>query len=139
MDKALTPKQEYFAMKYIETGNASEAYQIAYDAENMKPVTIRRKAKELLDNGKVAACIRALRDARTVQHIVTVDTITKELDESRQLATAVNQHSAAINASLGKAKLHGLITDKQETHATLTVSTKEQRDAAVAAALASDS
>ena len=112
MSTNLTPKQEKFAQKYIELGSAAEAYRVAYDAENMKPVTIRRKAAELLEHGGVAAYVRALREMHLIRHQVTVDSITEELDESRKLATADKQHSAAINASLGKAKLHGLIEDK---------------------------
>jgi phage terminase small subunit len=42
----LTQRQEKFCLAYIETGNASESYRRAYNAENMKPVTINRKAKE---------------------------------------------------------------------------------------------
>jgi hypothetical protein len=114
MTNELTPKQEKFAQKYIELGNAAEAYRIAYDAENMKPVTIRRKAAELLEHGKVSAHVRALREAQQERHMVTIDSITSELEESRKLATADRQHSAAINASLGKAKLHGLIVDKSD-------------------------
>lgn len=114
MTQELTPKQERFAQKYIELGNAAEAYRVAYDAKNMKPVTIRRKAAELLDNGKVAACVRALREALQARHMVTLDSITEELEASRKLATADRQHSAAITASLGKAKLHGLIVDKSD-------------------------
>ena len=36
---SLTPKQEAFCLAYMETGNASEAYRRAYDADNMKPAT----------------------------------------------------------------------------------------------------
>ena len=36
---ALTIKQNAFAMAYIETGNASEAYRRSYDAGNMAPHT----------------------------------------------------------------------------------------------------
>jgi phage terminase small subunit len=61
-EKAITPKQEKFALLYLETGNASEAYRQSYNAENMKQETIHRKAKELLDNGKVAARIEELKD-----------------------------------------------------------------------------
>ncbi len=109
---ALTPKQEKFAQKYIEIGNAAEAYRLAYDAENMKPVTIRRKAAELLEHGNVSAHIRALQEVHRERHKVTIDSITEELDQSRTAASADKQHSAAIAASLGKAKLHGLIADK---------------------------
>ena len=36
----LTPKQERFCQVYIETGNASEAYRAAYNAEKMKPESV---------------------------------------------------------------------------------------------------
>lgn len=110
----LTPKQEKFAQKYIETGNAAEAYRQAYDAKNMKPVTIRRKAAELLAHGNVSAHIRALRDQHRDRHLVTVDSITEELEEARRLGLETEQVSAAVSASLGKAKLHGLLVDKNE-------------------------
>lgn len=110
----LTPKQEKFAQKYIETGNAAEAYRLAYDAENMKPVTIRRKAAELLEHGNVSAHIARLRETHQKRHNVTIDSLTIELDEDRQLAREINQPGAAINAVMGKAKLHGLLTDKAE-------------------------
>ena len=61
----LTPKQESFCLSYIETGNASEAYRLNYDTENMKPATVNRNAKALLDNNKIGrATGRASRTAR---------------------------------------------------------------------------
>ena len=57
----MTPKQEAFCLAYVETGNASEAYRRAYDAARMKPGTVNRKAKELLDNGKITARVDELR------------------------------------------------------------------------------
>jgi phage terminase small subunit len=114
MTSNLTPKQERFAQKYIETGNATEAYYAAYDAAGSKPVTANRRAKELLDNGKIAARVRALQEIHQKRHEVTVDSITKELDESRIAATADKQHSVAVAATMGKAKIHGLVTDRGE-------------------------
>ncbi|WP_020471482.1 terminase small subunit [Zavarzinella formosa] len=111
---SLTPKQETFAQKYIELGNATEAYYAAYDAAGSKPITANRAAKTLLDNPKIAARLRALREIHQKRHEVTVDTITQELEEARMLAQRTKQPSAAVSASLGKAKLHGLITDKSE-------------------------
>ena len=110
----LTVKQEKFCTAFIETGNASEAYRRAYDAGNMKPETINRKAKELTDNGKIAARVEKLQAAHQKRHEVTVDTISTALDEDRILAHKVGQAGAAVSASMGKAKLHGLVTDKQE-------------------------
>ena len=40
----LTAKQEAFARAYVETGNASEAYRRAYNAENMKQESIAVRA-----------------------------------------------------------------------------------------------
>jgi len=114
MSHELTPKQEKFAQKYIELGNAAEAYRIAYDAGGMKPVTIRRKAAELLEHGNVSAHIARLRATHQERHLVTVDSITTELEEARRMALDTTQPSAAISASMGKAKLHGLIVDRNE-------------------------
>jgi len=40
----LTIKQEAFCQAYIEKGNASEAYRMAYAADKMKPETVNRNA-----------------------------------------------------------------------------------------------
>ena len=58
MANNLTPKQEAFCLAYIETGNASEAYRRAYDAEKMKPPVINVKACQLLAEDKIAVRVR---------------------------------------------------------------------------------
>lgn len=112
MANKLTPKQENFCIEYIETGNASEAYRQAYDAENMKPETINRNAKALLDNNKIATRVEGLQAEHRERHNVTVDSLTSEYEEARTQAIKENQNSAAVAATTGKAKLHGLIIDK---------------------------
>lgn len=109
----LTAKQEAFCLAYLETGNASEAYRQAYNAENMKPETVNRKAKELLDHGKISARVEALQEEHRERHKITVDDLLAELEEARQVALGQNnpQTSAAVAATMGKAKLLGL--DKQ--------------------------
>lgn len=67
----LTQKQEAFCLAYIETGNASEAYRRAYNAANMKPETVNRKAKELLDNGKIAARLKELNEKAVSAAVMT--------------------------------------------------------------------
>ncbi len=109
----LTIKQEAFCQAYIETGNASEAYRLAYAADKMKPESINRKAKELLDNGKISARVAELRGEIKQRHNVTVDSLLTELEEARKAALGAEtpQSSAAVAATMGKAKLTGL--DKQ--------------------------
>lgn len=111
----LTPKQEAFCLAYMETGNASEAYRQAYAASEMKGATINRNAKALLENNKIAARLSTLRERAVERTLVTVESIAAELDEARTLALSaeVSQPSAAISASMGKAKLYGLIIDKK--------------------------
>ena len=110
----MTPKQEAFARAYVETGNASEAYRQAYDAENMKPDVIKVKACELLKNGNVAVTVADLKASLQKRHNITVDTITEMLKEDRELARTNAQSGAAVSASMGLAKLHGLIVDRAE-------------------------
>lgn len=45
---------------------------------------------------------------------VTVASITEELEEARQLAVATKQPSAMATATVAKAKLHGLMVERQE-------------------------
>lgn len=117
----MTPKQEAFVNGYLETGNASEAYRRAYDAEDMKPETVNRKAKEVLDNGKIAARLQEHREAAAERAIVSILSITEELEQARALAMQEVMPSAAVAASMGKAKLHGLLTDKVEHKGGVTV------------------
>lgn len=109
--KRLTPKQEAFCLAYLETGNASEAYRRAYDAENMKPETINVKACELLQNGKVAERLAALRAPIIAKAQLTVEDLLAELEEARRLAIDTEAPAPAVSATMGKAKLLGL--DKQ--------------------------
>lgn len=111
---ALTPKQEKFCQKYIETGNASEAYRLAYNAKKMKLDVIHVKACELLKSGNVAVRVASLRAIHAKRHEVTIDSITLELEEARILAKDEKQAAPMVSASLGKAKLHGLVVEKNE-------------------------
>jgi len=61
MAHGLTPKQERFCIEYFRCGNASEAYRIAYNAENMKSGTISVKAFELLENDKITVRLDELK------------------------------------------------------------------------------
>ena len=113
---SLTPKQEGFCRSYIETGNASEAYRRSYDAQGMKPESINRKAKELMDNVKIAARVAELQQSLVKRHEVTVDSLMLELEEARTAAMGATnpQSAAAVAATMGKAKLAGLLIDKVE-------------------------
>ena len=52
--KKLTIKQEKFCNKYLECGNASEAYRFAYNCSNMSDNSVWCNASQLLADTKVA-------------------------------------------------------------------------------------
>ena len=124
MSSELTPKQEKFCQKYIETGNASEAYRQAYDAENMSNEAIKVEACRLLQNPNVSLTVEKWQEEHRDRHRVTVDSLTAELEEARSLALQVDQPSAAVSATMGKAKLHGHLVDKAEVKAELDLNAK---------------
>jgi len=107
----LTVKQEKFCKSFIETGNASEAYRRSYDCKNCNGPTINRNAVALLDNAKIATRIGEIELLLQKKFEVTVESLSKELDEDRQLARSLGQPGAAISALNVKARIHGL--DKQ--------------------------
>jgi phage terminase small subunit len=75
----LTPKQEAFALAYVETGNATEAYRRAGYSPNMSDKTATEAASRLLKNSNVIARVDELRQKVAERHNVTVDKIVREL------------------------------------------------------------
>lgn len=110
----MTPKQEAFCLAYVETGNASEAYRRAYDAENMKPESIAVQAAKTLAHPKIALRVSELQSFHVERHKFTVDDMIRQLDEDRVFARELETPAAAISASMGKAKILGFLTDKVE-------------------------
>lgn len=107
----LTPKQEKFCQLYIELGDASEAYRQSYHCSKMKHETINVKASELLKNGKITVMVNELQAEHRQRHNLVVDDLLDELEEARQAALKAMpspQCSAAVGATMGKAKLLGL-------------------------------
>src|SRR4051794_40162635 len=74
----LTPKQESFCQKYIETGNASEAYRQSYDADNMMAKSVWEEASRLLADPKVTSRVEELKAVQLNKHGVTVERVIKE-------------------------------------------------------------
>jgi phage terminase small subunit len=110
----LTPKQDAFAMAYVETGNASEAYRRAYAPKRMGQKAVTVESTRLLRHPSVSLAIaRQQQDARE-RHDVTVDGLTADLTAARQLAMKLGNPGAAVAATMAIAKLHGLLRDKVE-------------------------
>ena len=110
--KSLTPKQEAFALAYVETGNASEAYRQAYTVNGKSENAVHVEASRLLANPKVSLRVNELQAGHRERHNVTIDSLTKQLEEARALAIGEEHPSAAVSAIMGTAKLHGFLVER---------------------------
>ena len=105
------PKHESFCQSWLETGNKSEAYRLSHpNSKNWKDATIHKRASELSLQGEIAGRFEQLKELALKDHGVTIASLLKELEEARALAmiTETPQTSAAISATMSKAKLVGL-------------------------------
>lgn len=109
----MTPKQIAFCQAYLETGDASEAWRRSYDASKSNKNSVNRRGHEMLQHSKVIAYLAEERAHIMARHRITVDDLLSELEEARTAALGADtvQSSAAVTATMGKAKLLGL--DKQ--------------------------
>jgi phage terminase small subunit len=95
--KGKTQVDAYAAAKYAATGKVAEA-----------------NASRLLRNAKVAARVAELLERAANRAECTVADIARQLDEDREFARNLQNPSAAISATMGKAKVLGLVVDKAE-------------------------
>jgi hypothetical protein len=65
----------------------------------------------------VAARLRELQEVTAAKAEVTRESILAELEEARLMAKDNGQPAAAVSASMGKAKLVGLVVDRKEVGA----------------------
>ena len=75
----LTPKQAKFASLYVELSDASAAYRKSYNCANMKPTTINRNAKALMDDSMIATRIERIRTVLEENRIISKEEIINDL------------------------------------------------------------
>jgi phage terminase small subunit len=106
----VTPKQEAFVREYAIDKNATQAaIRAGYSKKTARDIGCENLAKP-----NIAAAIVANEEAHAERCNVTVDNINDDLVADRQLAHTVGQAGAAVSASMGRAKLYGLVTEKAE-------------------------
>jgi len=112
----LTAKQEAFAVAFVETGNASEAYRRTHDVgPDTKPESIWSAASRCLADIKVQSRVQMLQEEARDLMMISVGTLTAKLEEARLHAMKDEKGaSAAVSATMGMAKLHGLLIEKAE-------------------------
>ena len=113
LENGLTLAQERFAMAYVECGDAKEAFNAVWGLSGA-PMPLAR----LIEHPAIIRRVSYLYNQRValMQHSckVDVDLLIRELEQARQIAITEREASAAIAATMGKAKLHGLLVDRKE-------------------------
>ena len=108
----LTVKEEKFCQLVVSLGSQGRAYSEAYETD-AKPRSCDVEGCKIAKKPHIAARIAELKAEIKEKHDITVDGLLLELEEARQAALCAEtvQSSAAVSATMSKAKLCGL--DKQ--------------------------
>lgn len=117
-ERALTAKQEAFALAYVETGNAAEAYRRAYDVDPSKQSNswVYVEACQLLDNPKISQRVEGLQKEAERLSLYNVKAAFDEYEAARKLAEECKNPSAFVSAVNGKVKLFGLEAPARSKH-----------------------
>lgn len=104
------PRHEAFARALAKGASADQAYREAGYSPHRQAAS-----RLLLTNVDIQARVAELQQAAAEKTLVTIESLTRELEEARLLGMSNPRGaSAAVSAVLGKAKLHGLLLDRQE-------------------------
>jgi len=117
-------KHEKYCQVWHATGNKSEAYRESHpNSLKWKDDTVHNKASALSRNELVSARFKELQQEASTTHGITIESLIKELDEARGIALTADtpQSSAAITATMSKAKLVGLDKSVIEINANVKV------------------
>jgi len=100
-------RHERFAQSLAQGKSATEAMR---DAGYTDP----RNSTRLTKNDEISSRVAELKGQAAANTVTTVEDIARQLDEDRAFARENGAAAAAVAATLGKAKVLGLVVDKAE-------------------------
>ncbi len=106
----MNPKRQAFVREYAVSRNGLQSAIRAGYSEK----TAGQIANNLLKILEVKEALAELEAKHADQCGVTIENLTREIEKDREQARQLGQPSAAISASMGIAKLHGLVVDRAE-------------------------
>jgi phage terminase small subunit len=121
MGDKLTPKQQGYSDDVISGMSQVDAYKNNYATSGMSEKTIHEEASRLAAHPKISARRFEAQSAAQERNIVTIQSITAELDQARDLADRLKNPAAMTGAIMGKAKVNGLLIDKVDAKQTFNV------------------
>lgn len=128
----LTVKQRKFCENVVSGMNLADSYRNSYDASDMKPASVQRRAAELMVDGKIRACLEALqREMRERVQVTTVSDRDKVATKLREWldGEAATQSQLRAAELLGKAcgMFRDVVEDHRERPASLVAAELEAR------------
>ena len=106
----MTPKQQRFAEEYVVDLNATAAAKRAGYSEQ----TAYSQGQRLSKNVEVKAAIQGLQAKFRERMEVSKESVTAQLNTAYDMAEANGQTAVMVQATMGIAKVHGLLVDKTE-------------------------
>lgn len=106
----LTDKQQRFVDEYLIDSNATQAAIRAGYSDKTAAVIGAQNLIKL----NIAAAIKAGQKDIAKRNGLTIDDILDELEEARKIAKEEGKGAPMVAATMGKAKVLGLLVDKQE-------------------------
>ena len=102
------PKHEHFAQLLAKGKKQKDAYALAgYRGDEAA-------ASKLAHSEKIQKRVGELLGRAARRTEITIADIASQLDDDREFAQKVKQAGAAVSATMGKAKVLGLLSDKVE-------------------------
>lgn len=117
MKAPLTAKQEAFCQAIVSGLSQADAYRQAYNAANMKPATVQKRASELMANGVVAGRVKELRQPVVEKVQYDLQQAMAEAAEAFGMAKKRENGGAMVAAVQLRAKLNGLLVEKVKVDA----------------------
>lgn len=115
----ITSKQEAFVEGLVQGKSASDAYRAAYDCSSMAEPTVWSEASRLRSNPKVSAWLRHYQRIGMDEARLTIGEHLAELARGREMALALGQASAAVQAEHYRGKAVGLYEDRLHLSASI--------------------
>ena len=107
-ETGMTPQQEAFCVELVKSGNASEAYRLAYPKQKMNPNALSVQANRLQTNPKIVLRMAQLRSEARANSGITLVEHLKALGALRNLASTAKQYGPAVSAEVARGKVSGL-------------------------------
>ncbi len=103
----LTAQQLDFVRHILAGKTASDAYRLAYNAENMANKSIWVEASRLRNSPDVALWLGAARKANLGSAVLTKEQHMQELERLREIALDTGNVGAAVQAEMSRGKVAG--------------------------------